>query len=984
MSIQPCVPRIKNNGRHWLPCIALTLLASLTLGLFFPSSSLADQTIIVSLTLNQQIKGDIFVIFRDDGDFLVRAADLHDAGFRSLPGVKLLVDGDTYVSLKSLAEVTYHFDQATLTLGVTAPPELLPRTAIDLSPARRTDILYPHDNSIFLNYGLDYSAGGNNLAFSGMSVSNELGVRYNDLLLINDSQYSETPDNSNFVRLNTNLTWDDHATLRRMVGGDFYATSGNLGSRVQLGGLSISKQYSIDPYFILYPLFDFSGLVSLPSTVDLYVNGIRVHSENFAPGAFELRNFQGIGGAQNVEVVIRDALGREQRIAAPFYFTSQLLRRGLNEYSYNLGFMRQEFGQVSNHYADLVFSGFHRYGVTDRLSLGLRGEAKNGLLNLGGESALTVGGFGLLHFEVAGSTGEGNSGSAGLISYEYQSPRVRIHLSLQKFSGGYRTLDDTESGSRRELNLRAGIVYSTQQFGSFGVDFSRATVFNGTDQQVTNFSWSRLLWRNVYVLASMRQVRDPRTSYEAALNLSWYFDKGYSFTSSVQHENGRSSQVIEARNTIPLGEGSGWDLRGEHSGDSYLLNATAQHNARYASLRGDFTLDDSAAATTKDLRLSLYGALVHIGDTFAPTRPVRDSFSLVSVGEAEGVRVYTNGQLAGRTNIHGKAVIPDLTSYYDNQVAIEDTDIPIDYLMPRVRLFVSPPLRSGSCLNFPLRRYQAFTGTLLRDEASGEPLANAELILAAPDGPVDFWTGGDGEFYFDSQMATVDSNRYQGCDALEQGPGEFLPAGSYGVTVKLENETYQAQVTIPTSTGETVDLGKLVCRRIALGKPVAVGPATLAPPINVSPTPPSGAPPAVEAENILEKEPLPPSPVTPEVRPEPIPDRVVLQFPFDRSRPFPQEWEKLQPMVRYLQSHSGMKLEIVGYTCSRGTEAYNLRLGRRRAESVRDYLFNAGVEAGQILRVVSRGEANPLCSESTPGCQIRNRRVVMTVVAGEE
>ena len=961
--------------------------------LLFPSLSLADEQIIVSLSLNQQKIGDLFVILREDGDVLLRTVDLQKAGFRQISGRHVETEGETYVSLRSMEGVDYHFDEMTLTLELFSAPELLPKVVVDLSPPRQQGVIYPRDNSIFLNYGLDYSASGEeDLAFAGLTASNELGVRLRDLLLLTDTLYTESPDDSHFVRLNTSLTWDNRNKLHRAVAGDFFASSGNLGSRVQMGGLSFSKVYHIDPNFIRYPLFDFSGLISLPSDVDLYVDGLKVRTEHFAPGGFELRNFQSIVGSQNVEVIIRDALGREQRIVSPFYFTDKILRRGLHEYSYNLGFLRRDFGAESNDYSDLALSAFHRYGFTDELNLGARGEAGNGLMNLGGESVFKAGPFGLVHLEMAGSSAGGDMGGAALASYDFQSRNFWARLAIQGFSGTYRTLaditDTTDTASRRKLDLRAGCGYTTPQLGSFGFNYFQTRSYDETDRAALTLSWSRRLLARMYFNVNLRQVRNAGTSYEGNVNLSWYLGSDLSLSAGYRHERGTDYQTLEARQNVPLGEGTGWDVRSERStisgSSAYALKSSAQHNGAHGILRGDFGLGHSEVIDTQDLRLGLFGALVHIGDTFALTRPVTDSFALVSVGQVEGIRVYANGQTAGRTNSHGQAVIPELSSYYNDQVAIEDTDIPIDYLMPRVRLFVSPPLRSGSCLNFPLRRYQAFTGTLLRDEAGGEPLANAELILAAPDGPVDFWTGGDGEFYFDSQMATVDSNRYQGCDALDQGPGDFLPAGSYEVTVKLENETYQAQVTIPKSTGETVDLGNIVCRRLALGKPAAAEPAILAPPTNVGTAPASGAPPNVGAENTIEKGPLPPSPVTPEERPEPIPDRVVVQFPFNRSRPFPQELEKLQPMVRYLQSHPGMKLEILGYTCSRGTKAYNLKLGRRRAESVRDYLFNAGIEAGRILRVVSRGEANPVCSESTPGCQTRNRRVVMTVVAGEE
>jgi outer membrane usher protein len=338
MLIRPCAPR--NKFCHLQFRVLVLLGVVFCTHLLFPSLTIANETIIVTLTLNQQKKGDFFVIFKDDGDFLIRTADLEGAGFSRLPADRIDVEGDPHVSLRALQGVDFHFDEATLILELTAAPELLPKATLDLAPQRRQGIIYPRDTSLFLNYGIDYSAGGDDeFLFEGLTLTNELGVRIRDLLLLTDTLYTESPDDSQFVRLNTSLTWDDRQSLRRGIAGDFFTFSGNLGSRVQMGGLSLSKLYRIDPYFIRYPLFDFSGMASLPSDVELYVDGVRVRSERFAPGEFELQQFSEHRRRP-------DHRGDRPRLLSagnsglrlPFYFTDQIpATAALHEYSYNRG-----------------------------------------------------------------------------------------------------------------------------------------------------------------------------------------------------------------------------------------------------------------------------------------------------------------------------------------------------------------------------------------------------------------------------------------------------------------------------------------------------------------------------------------------------------------------------------------------------------------------------------------------------------------------
>ena len=87
-------------------------------------------------------------------------------------------------------------------------------------------------------------------------------------------------------------------------------------------------------------------------------------------------------------VVIKDPFGREQRIVYPFYFAETLLEKGLHEYSYNVGFLRRKFGEESDRYGPIAFSAFHNYGLSDRVTLGGRGEGTGDGANLGPQAVL--------------------------------------------------------------------------------------------------------------------------------------------------------------------------------------------------------------------------------------------------------------------------------------------------------------------------------------------------------------------------------------------------------------------------------------------------------------------------------------------------------------------------------------------------------------------------------------------------------------------
>src|SRR6185436_5139948 len=69
---------------------------------------------------------------------------------------------------------------------------------------------------------------------------------------------------------------------------------------------------------------------------------------------------------------------------------------------------------------------------------------------------------------------------------------------------------------------------------------------------------------------------------------------------------------------------------------------------------------------------------------------------------------------------------------------------------------------------------------------------------------------------------------------------------------------------------------------------------------------------------------------------------------------------------------------IEGHADERGTNEYNLALGDRRANAVRDYLTSLGVDAGR-LRTLSCGEEPPVCTETDESCWSQNRRGHMVI-----
>jgi OOP family OmpA-OmpF porin len=106
-----------------------------------------------------------------------------------------------------------------------------------------------------------------------------------------------------------------------------------------------------------------------------------------------------------------------------------------------------------------------------------------------------------------------------------------------------------------------------------------------------------------------------------------------------------------------------------------------------------------------------------------------------------------------------------------------------------------------------------------------------------------------------------------------------------------------------------------------------------------------------------------------------------VHFDFDRSTLRPDAIRILDDAVMKLQANPTLNVTIEGHTDSVGTAEYNLSLGERRANAVRDYLLNRGIAASR-LRTVSYGEERPIADNNTDAGRAQNRRasiVTMTI-----
>jgi peptidoglycan-associated lipoprotein len=105
-------------------------------------------------------------------------------------------------------------------------------------------------------------------------------------------------------------------------------------------------------------------------------------------------------------------------------------------------------------------------------------------------------------------------------------------------------------------------------------------------------------------------------------------------------------------------------------------------------------------------------------------------------------------------------------------------------------------------------------------------------------------------------------------------------------------------------------------------------------------------------------------------------DRVF--FDFDKYNLKPEAKDQLAKWVAFLKKYPSDQLVVEGHADERGTREYNLALGERRANSVKDFLVSQGVQAAR-LKTISYGKERPAVLGSNETAWAQNRRSVGVV-----
>ncbi len=680
------------------------------------------------------------------------------------------IPDNQWVCINDLNGIQFKYLENEQSLNLKVPSNMLTGYSVDLSGQQITSpqlLKMKPLNAAILNYSLYNTITNDENVFSGTAegifnsaIGNfSSGVLYNGS---NENSYSH----EKWVRLESKWQYVDPEKIRIYTLGDFISNSPDWGSSVRLAGFQWSSAYSQRGDIVTSALPQFSGSAALPSTLDLYVNQQKIYSGLVPSGPFDIKQLPFISGNE-VTLVTTDATGKQSITKKPYYFSSKILAKGINEFSVDVGIPRYNYGLYSNDYDDATFaSGAIRYGYSNSLTLSGGAEAStDGLSNLGTGFAKNVLGIGVMNADIAASQYKDENGYSALLGLEGRiSKNISFNTSYRKVFDNYfdlarvsqvRYLKDNQINAETQNYLnysaladeifRAGINYNF--YAGYGVYLGYNQIkYSDNSYKLLSTNLSGNLDKNWGFYASAYKDYENHKDYGVYFALRYTPSSKVNAITSVSSDSGslRYRQEIFGLSEPQIGS-FGWGGYVERDQDANENNASvyASYRARAAYLTGRY----NRFGDNDQVALSATGSLVAAAGRIFAANEIGDGYAVVTNAGPQS-QIINGGVNLGVTDNSGRFLIPSLMPYQVNHIYLDPSYLPLNWSVKSTDQKTVVGYRQGGLIDFGA--HQVISGLVKLVDANNSPLLPGYTVRI--NGQQDGVVGYDGEVFIQNLL----------------------------------------------------------------------------------------------------------------------------------------------------------------------------------------------------------------------------------------
>ncbi|SFM97180.1 fimbria/pilus outer membrane usher protein [Variovorax sp. OV329] len=522
------------------------------------------------------------------------------------------------------------------------------------------------------------------------------------------SNYNQTADgNGRWQAINTYVQRDVQSIRGQLLIGDG-TTPGNFFDSMQFRGVQISSDDAMLPDSQQGYAPTIRGVAQTNARVTVRQNGYIIYSTFVAPGPFVIDDLYPTASSGDLEVTITEADGRQTRYTQAFSAVPTLLREGTWRYSATGGKYRNGYGSGFTY-----STGNASYGYGSPVNQPSEPGFVQGTLARGlGDDYTLYGGFMGANMYQALLAGVGkNLKEFGAVSIDLSAAHTTVDSINQSYNGQSLRFLYAKSFIDLGTSFRmAGYRYSTSGYRTFPEAVQMQALqpdspFNSRRSEV-RFDLSQQLFDWGSVFASARQQSYWGTDRNDRLVQLGYTGNYKQLTYSIFYNYSTnlyapSNRQISVSLSIPLGDTRANAQYSATSGSNGLVNqqasvygstfddsrltynVTAGHSnqtgengsasASYLSQVGRLDAGYSGGRNYGQTTLGVAGGVVVHGGGVTLSQPLGETIALVEAPKAAGVGFDSQPGVA--TDWAGNAVIPNLTPYRTNRLAMRTSDL---------------------------------------------------------------------------------------------------------------------------------------------------------------------------------------------------------------------------------------------------------------------------------------------------------------------
>ena len=650
-----------------------------------PNAPALDQTgpQVYGIVVNGAEMSSGTTVIRQGNDVYVLRSDLESWNFLPPPkAAATTIEGQSYYELSKIPGVKYTIDAAHQAVVIQAPSKLFRTTVVDVRESASPVPQAPGTGG-FLNYTLYGTSTG-----SGVRGDVQLGATLSDATVTTE-YLSQGIGHGAVNRVGTAYRRDDLKNMTTLTIGDAVTGAGTLGLSSRFFGVNWASNFGIEPNFVPYAVPDLSGNSAVPSTVDVILNNATMAQQEVRPGPFSFQNLPLAVGANQVQLVVTDALGQQHIVTASYYRAPTLLEPGLTQFSYSGGFQRRNNGTLGGSYGSGFFEGTTRHGFNQHFT----GEA-HAELSLGREAVAGVSGswlisrLGVVQLGIAGSAGKLGEGVRSALGYTYTSHRFSFGAADLYSSPSFQQVGNDTPFSRSSISGRNEFALSGSVRMSGVTELSLGDVYDSSTPYIVDPGSQRQSARaltgtittvlaqtqiNLSYLSSYGQVR----SGSVFLSLARRVGKSDFAQEQTQSVRGVTTSQVQLTHEGPVQlnpykDRLDYSIAASPNSQGYSSAAFVLNAPHFIA-----AVDGGVAQGQDFVDAGFQGGVAYIGHRFYLAQPFTQSYGLLEFGYPH-VRVYSDGQWIGTTDKNGRVLIPNLMPYRDNAITVDERDLSLD------------------------------------------------------------------------------------------------------------------------------------------------------------------------------------------------------------------------------------------------------------------------------------------------------------------